>query len=73
MKDSNMNQSSIRKPVRPQVHPIKLLPRMFACLAITAGCLFSGTMGRGAPVNLLYFPLTNAPGTTFSSSTAKGA
>ena len=72
MKDPNVHQPSAHKPVQPNVHPIKLLPRMLACLAIIGGLLLSGTVGQAAPVNLLYFPLTNSPGTTFPSSTAKG-
>src|ERR1035438_1254504 len=59
MKDPNVHQPSAHKPVQPNVHPIKLLPRMLACLAIIGGLLLSGTVGQAAPVNLLYFPLTN--------------
>jgi hypothetical protein len=46
-----------------------------AFIAVFAGCLLAGTVGQAAPVNLLYFPLTNAPGTVttnFPSSTSLG-
>jgi hypothetical protein len=46
-----------------------------AFTAVFAGCLLAGTVGQAAPVNLLYFPLTNAPGsatTNFPSSTSLG-
>src|ERR1700739_2173466 len=41
-------------------------------LAIACGLLLVGSPGQAAPVNLLYFPLTNSPGTPFPSSTALG-
>ena len=43
-----------------------------AFIAVFAGCLLAGTMAQAAPVNLLFFPLINGPGTTFPSSTALG-
>jgi hypothetical protein len=44
-----------------------------AFIAVFAGFLLAGTVGQAAPVNLLYFPLTNAPGNTFMpSSTSLG-
>ena len=41
-------------------------------MAIACGLLLAGNVGQAAPVNLLYFPLTNSPGTTFPSSTTLG-
>ena len=46
-----------------------------AFTAVFAGFLLAGTVGQAAPVNLLYFPLTNAPATvttSFPSSTSLG-
>ena len=42
-------------------------------VAVLVGYLCSGAIGHATPVNLLYFPLTNAPGNTFMpSSTGLG-
>ncbi len=42
-------------------------------VAALAGYLCSGAIGHATPVNVLYFPLTNAPGNTFMpSSTGLG-
>jgi hypothetical protein len=49
------------------------LMRSVSGWAVVVACgLLGGNVGRAAPANLLYFPLTNSPGTTFPSSTALG-
>ena len=64
---------SIVCPVVPSRLSVAKLFRSLSILAIVfAGYLVSGIVGRAAPVNVLYFPLTNAPGTVFPSSTTLG-
>ena len=69
MKKNQVHQSFVRHTVLSRVGRTRM---SLAAVAAFAGCLLSGTVGQAAPVNLLYFPLTNSPGTTFPSSTAKG-
>jgi Concanavalin A-like lectin/glucanases superfamily len=73
MKDPNINQSSIRKPVPPRVHRIKLpFPRL-APLAIIAGLLLCGGAAQAQPVLKLRFGFDDAgPGTTTPSDTSGG-
>jgi hypothetical protein len=65
------NRMSIHYPLSPfNWKRREVLPRVFG--AILGFCLLASIAVSAAPVNLLYFPLTNSPGTTFPSSTALG-
>src|ERR1019366_2490657 len=73
MKESNTRQSPMRKPVSPEVHRVKLLPRMTACLAITASVLFCGLAAEAQPVLKLRYGFDDAgPGTSTPSDTSSG-
>lgn len=70
MKKIQVHQSFVRHAVPSR---LGLPGKSLAFIAVFAGCLLAGTVGRATPVNWLYFPLTNAPGNTFMpSSTSLG-
>ncbi len=67
MKNVQVHQSSVRRTAPSR------LGKSLAFAAVLAGGLLAGMVGQAAPTNLLYFPLTNAPGNTFMpSSTSLG-
>src|ERR1035438_4409013 len=75
MKNNKVHQSFVRHTVPSRLSRTNRSFPILAFIAIFAGCLLAGTVGQAAPVNLLYFPLTNAPGTVttnFPSSTSLG-
>ena len=75
MKNNKVHQSFVCHTVPSRLSRTNRSFPILAFIAIFAGCLLAGTVGQAAPVNLLYFPLTNAPGTVttnFPSSTSLG-
>jgi len=69
MKDIQVHQSFVRHTARFGSG----LTSLSVGFAVLAGCLLTGNLAQAAPVNLLYFPLTNGPGNTFMpSSTSLG-
>jgi hypothetical protein len=73
MKNNKVHQSFVRHTVPSRLSRTNRSFPILAFIAVFAGCLLAGTVGQAAPVNLLYFPLTNAPGNTFMpSSTSLG-
>ena len=72
MKNIQVHQPSVRHAVPSRQGRTSMA---LAFIAVFAGCLLAGTVAQAAPVNLLYFPLTNAPATvttSFPSSTSLG-
>ena len=73
MKNNKVHQSFVRHTVPSRLGRTNRSFPILAFIAIFAGCLLAGTVGRAAPVNLLKFPLTNAPGiTVIPSDTSLG-
>jgi hypothetical protein len=69
MNNTRVHQSFIRHTIPSRLSRTSL---SLAFIAVFVGCLLASTVAQAAPVNLLFFPLTNGPGTTFPSSTALG-
>ena len=75
MKNIEVHQSFVCRPVPSGQGRTSISLPIFAFIALFAGALLSGNVAWSAPVNLLYFPLTNAPATVttnFPSSTSLG-
>src|ERR1035441_5031980 len=72
MKNNKVHQSVVRHTVPSRLSRTNRAFPILAFIAVFAGCLLAGTVGQAALQNMLFFPLTNGPGTTFSSSTALG-
>ena len=69
MNNTRVHQSFIRHTIPSRLSRTNLA---LAFRAVFVGCLLAGTVAQAAPVNLLFFPLTSGPGTTFPSSTDLG-
>ena len=72
MKNNKVHQSFVCHTVPSRLSRTNRSFPILAFIAVFAGCLLAGTVGQAALQNMLFFPLTNGPGTTFSSSTALG-
>jgi hypothetical protein len=68
MKNNKVHQSFVCHTVPSRLSRTNRSFPILTFIAVFAGCLLAGTVGQAAPVNLLKFPLTNAPGTTVMPS-----
>src|ERR1035437_7308233 len=73
MKNNKVHKSFVCHTVPSRLSRTNRSFPILAFIAIFAGCLLSGNVAHAAPVNLLKFPLTNAPGiTVIPSDTSLG-